>query len=134
MLGWKWYASLAMDWENGMFYIYMTWCLISVLTDSVLKEGFSISNAQCVIHFDLPPKKDMFNNRLWCMRENFNLPLAGKQVIMYICIHVYPTNEVYICFKIVSRNEWHTHDTAQVYTYTSGDTSINKLVLHLTKM
>ena len=49
------------------------------MTDAVLSR-VKVNNALRVIHFDLPKTKESFNARLWCMRENFKLPLLGKNV------------------------------------------------------
>ena len=49
------------------------------MTDAVLSR-VKVDNAERVIHFDMPKTKDSFNARLWCMRENFKLPLLGKNV------------------------------------------------------
>ena len=53
--------------------------MLTVMTDAVLSR-VKVDNAERVIHFDLPKTKDNFNARLWCMRENFKLPLLGKNV------------------------------------------------------
>ena len=53
--------------------------MLTVMTDAVLSR-VKVNNALRVIHFDLPKTKESFNARLWCMRENFKLPLLGKNV------------------------------------------------------
>ena len=57
--------------------------LFSVITDTVLPK-VKVDNAQRVIFFDLPKRKDHFNARLWCMRENFKLPLLGRNVCLLL--------------------------------------------------
>ena len=55
------------------------------MTDEVVGEYVSdIDDAHTIIHFDIPSKREYYENRLWCMRKHFHDPFNNEKVTLFL--------------------------------------------------
>ena len=67
--------------------IIFYYCVFTVITESMV-DKLDLSDVACLVHYDPPTNQVNAGQRLWCMRKQFQHPLApGKKV--HIKLYVY---------------------------------------------
>ncbi len=57
---------------------------IAVMTDAAVNFDLHITDAQRIIHYDIPDRS-LFNDRLWCMHETYSLKYHSQQTQVCAC-------------------------------------------------